>query len=138
MPITVLSPRQKKVNIYSDFRKDLATSPLSSDITLLKDEDAVKESLRNLLLTDPGERLMQPYLGGGIRGLLFELVTPASLTLIKEKVIETIKLHEPRANLVDVTVSSDIDDNTVRVKVLFYVINIEQPITLDVILERTR
>jgi phage baseplate assembly protein W len=118
--------------------KNLAISPLSGDITLLKDEDAVKDALKNLLLTDRGERLMQPDLGGGIKELLFENMTPAVLTLIKDRVEECVKTTEPRAELVSVQVSSNIDDNFVGVKIVFYVRNVEQPITLDVILERTR
>lgn len=54
--IDLFTPQTKKVNLYSDFRKDLLTSPLSEDIVMLRDEDAVKESIKNLLLTDPGER----------------------------------------------------------------------------------
>jgi len=81
---------------------------------------------------------MQPDLGGGIKELLFENMTPAVLTLIKDRVEECVKTTEPRAELVSVQVSSNIDDNFVGVKIVFYVRNVEQPITLDVILERTR
>jgi phage baseplate assembly protein W len=91
-----------------------------------------------LLLTDPGERPMQPFLGGGIRALLFENVTPGTLKLIEEKVKNTIKNYEPRAELIDVLVSSIIDDNTVSVRVTFYIKNTSAPIQLDVILERIR
>lgn len=136
--VDLFTPLTKKVNLYSDFRKDLLTSPLSEDIVMLKDEDAVKDSIKNLLLTDPGERPMQPYLGGGIREMLFENITPSTLKLIKDKVKTTIDVYEPRAELIDVTVSSEIDDNTVGVNVVFYIRNRQQPITLDVILERIR
>jgi phage baseplate assembly protein W len=81
---------------------------------------------------------MQPFLGGGIKGLLFENLTPGVLKLIKEKVTSTIKTYEPRADLIDVIVSSDYDDNKVSVLVRFYIQTIEQPIELDVILERIR
>lgn len=138
MPITKFTPRQKKVNIYSDFKKNLEISPLSNDLSILKDEDAVKESLKNLLLTDPGERPMQPYLGGGIRALLFENLTPAVLTMIRERIISTLGIYEPRAELIDVTVASTIDENAVQAIIQFYISNNEQPIVLDVILERTR
>lgn len=136
--IDLFTPQTKKVNLYSDFRKDLLTSPLSEDIVMLKDEDAVKESIKNLLLTDPGERPMQPFLGGGIREMLFENMSPATLKLIKNKVQTTIEVYEPRAELIDISVSSQIDDNVVSVQVTFYIRNRQQPITLDVILERIR
>lgn len=138
MAVRVLTPVSKKVSIYSDFHKDLTLSPVSSDLALLKDEDAVKEAIKNLLLTDPGERPMQPYLGGGIRGLLFENITPGTLKLIQDRVQETIKTFEPRAELIDVTVTTTFDENQVGVRVQFYIVNNQQPIELDVILERIR
>ena len=144
MPLTALDARDlftpvtKKVSLYQDFTKDLAQSPLSADIVMLKDEDAVKDAIKNLLLTDPGERPMQPFLGGGIRELLFENITPSTLKLLKDKITSTIELYEPRAELIDVSVRSEIDDNTVGVVIQFYIRNRQQPITLDVILERIR
>jgi phage baseplate assembly protein W len=138
MTVILKTPLTKKPTLYTDFRKDLKISPVSKDITVWKDEDAVKQSIRNLLLTDPGERPMQPFLGAGIKGLLFENITPGVLKLIKEKVTSTINTYEPRAELIDVIVSSDYDDNKVSVLVRFFIRNVEQPIELDVILERIR
>lgn len=138
MTVQVYTPRTKKPVLYSDFRKDLAKSPVSNDIALLKDEDSVKESIKNLILTDPGERLMQPFIGGGIRALLFENITPAVIKIIEDRVRTTVEIYEPRAELIDVTVSSNIDDNQVGVTVRFYVQSQQQPIVLNVILERIR
>ena len=132
------TPKTKKVTIYQDFKKDLEISPLSSDLTVHKDEDSVKESIKNLILTDRGERLMQPNLGGNITAMLFENITPAVMKLIEDNIRTTINLYEPRAELQNVAVTSNIDDNTVRVKITFYVKNVEQPIDMDVFLERTR
>ena len=138
MTVQVYTPRTKKPVLYSDFRKDLAKSPVSNDIALLKDEDSVKESIKILILTDPGERLMQPFIGGGIRALLFENITPAVIKIIEDRVRTTVEIYEPRAELIDVTVSSNIDDNQVGVTVRFYVQSQQQPIVLNVILERIR
>lgn len=138
MVATLFTPRSKKITIYQDFKKDLEKSPVSSDLTIWKDEDAVKESIKNLILTDRGERLMQPQIGGNINAMLFENITPAVLILIQDAVETTIDLYEPRAELIDVTATSNIDDNTVRVNIAFYITNVQQPITLDVFLERTR
>ena len=135
---TYLSPTKKKISLNSDFRKDLLTSPVSKDVVLLKDEDAVKESIKNLILTDRGERLMQPYIGGNIRAMLFENMTPGTLKLIKDRVTTTIETYEPRAELIDVFVSGDLDTANVSVRITFYIRNAEQPIQLDVILQRNR
>lgn len=138
MTIELKTPRNQKFSIYSDFRKDLATSPLSADIVMLRDEDAVKDAIKNLLMTEPRERPMQPYLGGGLKQLLFENITPSTLKIIEDRVRTTIELYEPRAELIDVSVTSNIDDNKVKIVVSFYVINVSQPVTLDLILERIR
>ena len=138
MVVSLLTPKSKKITIYQDFKKNLEISPVSQDLTVNKDEDAVKEALQNLILTDRGERLMQPNLGGNIRAMLFENITPAVLTLIEDQVRTTIDLYEPRAELIDVTASSNIDDNVVKVNIVFYVKNNQQPISVDVFLERTR
>lgn len=138
MTITVKTPFSKKQSLYADFRKDLAVSPISQDLALIKDDEAVKQSIKNLILTDPGERLMQPFIGGGIRALLFENITPAVLNLIENKVKSTIRTYEPRADIINVTASSRYDDNTVNVVVNFYIRNTNEPIKLDLILTRVR
>jgi phage baseplate assembly protein W len=138
MVLSLVTPRTKKISIYSDFKKNLEISPLSSDLTVHKDEDAVKESITNLLLTDRGERLMQPSLGANLRAMLFENITPGILKLIEDQVKTTLDLYEPRAEVINVAVTSNIDDNVVRVKVTFYILNNQQPISVDVFLERTR
>ena len=138
MVLSLITPRAKKIDLFTDFKKDLEKSPISSDLTLHKNEDAVKEAIKNLLLTDKGERLMQPNLGGNIKAMLFENLNPGTLKLIEEQVRSTIELHEPRADLIDVTVASNIDDNAVKVTIEFYISSNQQPLTLSVFLERTR
>ena len=138
MTIKLLTGRTKKISIYSDFKKDMEKSPVSSDITVRKDEDSVKEAIKNLLLTDRGERLMQPNLGGHLKAMLFENITPGVLKTIEDQVRTTLDIYEPRAELLDVSVSSLVDDNTVRVRVDFMIRNQSNPISVDVFLERTR
>jgi phage baseplate assembly protein W len=138
MVVALVTQRSKKISIYSDFKKDLEISPLSLDLTVFKDEDSIKESITNILLTDRGERLMQPNLGGNIRAMLFENITPGVMTMIEDQVRTTIDLYETRAELIDVLVTSNIDDNVVKIEVQFYIRNNQQPISVDVFLERTR
>jgi phage baseplate assembly protein W len=138
MVVNLITAKSKKISLYQDFKKNLELSPISSDITLNKDDESVKEAIRNLILTDRGERLMQPNLGGNIRAMLFENLTPATVKLIEEQVRTTIELYEPRAELIDVTVSANLDSNEVAITIEFYVTNDEQPVSLSVFLERTR
>ena len=138
MVARLFTAKSKKITIYQDFKKDLEISPLSKDLTVLKDEDSVKESIKNLILTDRGERLMQPNLGGNVTGMLFENITPSTLRLMEDRVRTTIELYEPRAELQNVAVTANIDGGTVNIRITFYITNVEQPIDLDVFIERTR
>ena len=138
MVVQLISPVRSRQSLFSDFHKDMTQNPISEDLALKRDEEAVKEAIKNLILTDRGERLMQPLVGGNIRATLFENNTPATIKIIQETVKETINFYEPRATLLDVIVQSSLDESTVQVAIYFYINNIEQPITLTVFLERTR
>jgi hypothetical protein len=138
MPVPFISPVAKRVSLYSDFHKDLTANPISNDIAIKRDEEAIKESIRNLLLTDRGERLFQPNLGSDLRATLFENNTPATIKIIQEQVKATISAYEPRVELISVEATSSLDDNALRINVSFYIRNNESPITVTVFLERIR
>ena len=138
MVVQLISPGRSRPSLFSDFHKDMTQNPISEDLAVKRDEEAVKEAIKNLILTDRGERLMQPLVGGNIRAMLFENNTPATIKIIQETVKETIRIYEPRATLLDVIVQSSLDESTVQVAIYFYINNVEQPITLTVFLERTR
>lgn len=138
MVVQIVTPIRKRVSLFSDFHKDLTQNPITEDLAVKRDEEAVKEAIKNLILTDRGERLMQPLVGGNIRAMLFENNTPSTIKIIQESIKETINFYEPRATLLDVVVQSSLDESTVEVGIYFYINNIEQPITLTVFLERTR
>jgi phage baseplate assembly protein W len=72
--------------------------------------DSIRESIRVVLMTDPGERLMLPAFGAGLRGFLFEPNIPATHRLIQERVDFTLGRWEPRIDVVRVAVDADPDD----------------------------
>ena len=86
--------------ISSDFHKDLSLVPGKGDIARKSNEEAVKESIKNLVLTGRGERPFQPDLGCDVRELLFENATPQTLELMKTTIENVIKTYEPRCNLI--------------------------------------
>lgn len=136
--LPIFTPTTKKPILYSDFHKDLSINPISLDLAVKTNEEAVKESIKNLVLTDRGERLFQPNLGGNIRRTLFDNMTPATIKLLEEHVREVINNYEPRAALIDVEVVGEADQNAVRITVSFYVRNNQRPVTISIFLERTR
>lgn len=81
--------------------------------------DAVKQSIRNILLTDKGERPFQPNFGGNIRALLFDNATPQTFDFAKQNIRAAIESYEPRADVMDVVISGEIDRNEIFITIVF-------------------
>lgn len=129
---------RRRAETYSDLTKDLFLSPINSDVMKKIDEEAVKESIRNLVMTDRGERLYAPDLGCDVRKLLFSNFTPQTKINAESLIRMVIKNHEPRANLITVDVTSSPDDNFLRITIIFNVINKEEPVEFSITLDRVR
>lgn len=136
MVLTPLSRR--KTETYSDFHKDLTLSPVNFDLSRKIDEESIKESLRNIVLTNRGERLFQPNLGCDIRSLLFENFTPDMVITAKDMISNAVKAFEPRVELIGVDIISSVDKNILDIVIVFSVINKEEPLTLVVTLDKVR
>ena len=108
-------------NLYSDLNLNFNKNPATKDIAKLKDVEAVKRSVRNLILTNRFERPFHPEIGSDIRALLFENMTPTIQTLLTDRVRDVLETYEPRAVLNDVIVSGDMDLNQYGVTIKFYV-----------------
>lgn len=127
-----------KEELFSDFFDDLDIHPIKKDLIRYTNEEAVKASIRNLLLTNRGDRLFNPTLGSDIRSMLFENFSVATESVMADLVKTTIENYEPRANILDVKVTSVIDENLLLVTITFSVINKLEPITFELILNRIR
>ena len=124
--------------VYSDFFTDLDKHPIRSTVLRKTNVDAVKQSLRNLMLTDKGERLFQPNLGGNIRAMLFENITAQTFLTMQEHIKDVITAHEPRADVIDVYIAQTSQEHEVQVTIVFRVVNVQEPVTLELLLERVR
>ena len=128
----------KKEEQFSDFLNNFSLHPVTGSLAKTTNEFAVRQSIKNLILTDQGERLFQPNIGSDIRRSLFEPLDRVVLNDIREAISSTIKYNEPRARLLDVLVTGNEDSNELNVTILFSLINSNTPISLDVILRRVR
>lgn len=133
-----ITPLLAKKELYSDLFKDLTQNPVSNDLARKTNEDAVKEAINNLLLTDRGERPFQPLLGCDIRKMLFENLTESTTNLMEEVIRTTLRNYEPRANIISVRVSANEDRNEVYITITFNVINSEDEIVFNKTLTRIR
>ena len=111
----------------------------SNDLNKVTDVEAVKRSVRNLILLNTYEKPFHPEIGGNVRGLLFENMTPMTSNVIARKIQDTIENHEPRARLVGVRAEPDRVENGYKVSVYFYIVNAPtELVQLDSFLERLR
>jgi len=133
-----LTRRTITQEFFSDFTKNLDTIPGRTDLSRVVNENAVRESIRNLVATDRGERLFQPNVGCDIRGSLFENVTQATMIILEENIKSTIRTYEPRCNLRSVEVSGNIDTNELSAKIVFNVINSSNITSISIDLSRAR
>ena len=133
-----ITPLTKKREYYSDFRKDMLANPVTTDLARIVNEEAVKESIKNLVLTNRGERLFQPNVGCDVTKQLFENVTPDTIRTIKKLIRNTLESYEPRAEILSVDVGGRLDANELKVSITFVLVNTEKPTTVDVLLKRIR
>lgn len=129
---------QKIPDLFSDFMMDLTPHPITKDLIRLRNEQAIKQSVRNLVLTNYGERLFQPNIGSSVNRSLFE---PNDFILeddIESSVRRTIEFNEPRVQLLNVEVLTERDDNNITINIVFAIINSTQTQSLEVILRRVR
>jgi phage baseplate assembly protein W len=129
----------RNVRQYTDLDLFFGRKSSDSDISKVTNIQAVKRSIRNLVLLNAYEKPFHPEISSGVRGLLFELMTPITATIIAKKVEEVINNFEPRARLVAVRATPDLDQNSYELSVEFYVVNAPtELVDLTVMLERLR
>ena len=128
----------RNTRIFSDLDLNFTKHPVTKDITRRYDDNAIKQSVKNLLLTRNFGRPFHSEIGSPIRQLLFDNPGPMFNVMLKRAVIDVINNFEPRVNIIDVRVDDYSDANEVYVTLEFTIVNTERPITLDLALERTR
>ena len=129
----------RAVRKYVDLDLFFGRKNSNSDVQDITNIKAVKRSIRNLILTNHYEKPFHPEIGSGIRGMLFENMSPLVAHILARQVEIVIENFEPRARLVGVRAEPDLDKNLYEVTIEFYVIN--QPtelVDLTVMLERLR
>ena len=135
---TKTTPQTAKPLVYSDFYSNFDLELVKKDLLSYKNEDSVKRSIRNILLTEKGERFFNPTFGSDIRKMLFENFSPSTEQVVADLIKTAIGNHEPRANVIDVNVSGNPDQNSMYINIVFSVINKAEPVTLELILNRIR
>ena len=123
---------------YADLNFDFTANPQTGDVATVKDAVSVKRGIKNILLTQGFERLFQPEIGGGIKNLLFEPMTPLTEQRLSDACRDAIDAWEKRAEVENIAVISEEEYNRYRVAIKFTINNSLETEEVDVFLNRER
>jgi phage baseplate assembly protein W len=132
-------PLERVSKGFKDISISFQVNPLNFDLIAIKNETAIARSVRNLVLTQPGEKFFNENLGSRISQSLFENLDDISANIIRSEIENTINTYEPRVELIDVKVIPDYDNYSFDVVISYNIIGIDAlPQQLTFALEQTR
>ena len=124
---------------FRDFSIGMKANPNTEDFSIVKNENAIKQAMKNLLLTQFGERPFQPNLGSGLRDVLFEPLDYGTAALIKKSIREVISTYEPRIRVQNIRTRLDSANNGYDVSLQYSIVGREdKAVGVEFFLERTR
>ncbi len=125
-------------NDYTDLDLDFMPHPTTKDVMKKTGIEAIKRSVRNLILTNFYDRPFQPYIGSNALKLLFDNATPITANFLNNAIRETITNFEPRVRLEDLRINFDLDNNGYNVTLYIVILNRNEPAVINLFLERIR
>ena len=112
---------------FKDISLSFSPHPVTKDLPILKNENAIVRSVRNLVQTIPTERFFNSNIGSDVQDTLFGFVDYGTATLIEDQIITTVNNFEPRAENVEVEVDPQVDNNSFGVIIRFDIVGQELP-----------
>ena len=132
-------PTQRISKGFKDISMSFKISPINKDLIAVKNETAIARSIRNIVLTNRGEKFFSNYFGSGVQGLLFESIDDVTASSIRDAIEESIDNYEPRVDLIDVKVTPNYENAEFDVRLEYYIVGIDaQSQQLSFALEPTR
>ena len=120
-------PLERVSQGFKDISMTFQANPLNEDLIALKNANAIARSVRNIVMTLPGEKFFNPTFGSRISESLFENIDDITATIIIDEIRESIDNYEPRVDLLDVQAFPDYDNNSFDVTIVYEIIGIEIP-----------
>ena len=105
-------PIQRVSRGFKDISMTFQSNPLNNDLIALKNANAIARSVRNIVMTIPGERFFQPSFGSGVNRVLFNNMDEISASILEDEIRNSIRNYEPRVRLRTILVSPNFDNNT--------------------------
>ena len=118
---------------FRDFSLTFEKNAVTNDILSLKNEAAIKESVKNIVLYNFYEKPFDPFFGGNIIGLLFENSTPTMVLEVKSRIERAIEIYEPRVTAVSAVVQFEEDRNELNCKIQYLILGISPKFDLSLI-----
>ena len=132
-------PVQRVSQGFKDISMSFGSNPLTDDLIALKNENAISRSVRNIVMTLPGEKPFAPNFGSRVSALLFENMDEITSSLIVDEIRTSIDNYEPRVELQSVDVFPDFEGNSYEVTIIYNIIGVDiPPQQLQFALEATR
>ena len=125
-------------NYFRDLDLNFQPNPVTKDVAVKEDEEAVKRSLRNLILLKRYEKPFHPEISSGIQDLLFENYDPVTYAVMRSQITDMIRRYEPRVENLEVVFDAAPDQNAITISILFTIINRQEVFQTNIFLERTR
>jgi len=130
--------KRARLTEFRDMDIKFGRNPSTNDLIIKTGDNAVKQSIKNLIRTDYYERRMRPGLGSSVKRLLFEPADNITEIRVKDAILETIKNHEKRARVQNISVKSTRDGQGYDVTIVFSIIGKNQPVTFWIFFESNR
>jgi len=120
-------PIQRISRGFKDISMTFQSNPLNGDLIALKNANAIARSVRNIVMTIPGERFFQPNFGSGINRVLFNNMDEISASILEDEIRNSIRNYEPRVRLRSLKVQPDFDNNSFNTVVTYDIIGADIP-----------
>ena len=126
----------KRSRSFKDFSVNFARNPFTDDLSVVHNDNSIKQAVKNIILTSPGEKPFQPLVGSSVNRLLFEPLDAFTADTIAEEIRTTINQYEPRVKLTKVNVTPIIEGNKLNVSLEYKIVGLPIVETIEFVLQR--
>jgi len=124
---TIGAKEQKKSRAFKDIAMAFGKNPFTDDANVVKNDNSIKQAIKNLVLTTPGEKPFQPLTGSRVNDLLFEPLDPFTADTLRDEIINTINQYESRVRLENVWLQPIHERNQLNITIEYQIVG--QPVT---------
>lgn len=126
----------KRSRSFKDISMSILKNPFSKDIASVTNEESIKQSIKNIVLTAPGEKLFNPKFGSNVYNMLFEPLDPFMIDSLQVEILNTIKNYEKRVEVTNLRCIPDYDLNSVTVSLEYRIVGLPITETIQFVLQR--